>query len=106
MMVLYTVINIPYTAMLGVISPNPNERTMLSSIKFCGAYLAGIIVSATLLPMSKAGGWLGAANEQRGWQMAFIIYGVAAVAFFLIVFFNTRERVVPPKAPRTTPCAR
>ncbi|HEY5078851.1 MAG TPA: MFS transporter [Opitutaceae bacterium] len=102
MMLLYTTINIPYTAMLGVISPNPNERTTLSSIKFCGAYLAGIIVSATLLPMAKAGGWLGASTEQRGWQLSFVIYGIAAVVFFLIVFFNTKERVQPPKAQKTS----
>jgi glycoside/pentoside/hexuronide:cation symporter, GPH family len=102
MMILYTTINIPYTAMLGVISPNPNERTTLSSIKFCGAFLAGIIVSATLLPMAKVGGWLGATTVQRGWQMSFAIYGVASVVFFLIVFFNTKERVQPPKAQKTS----
>jgi len=98
MMLLYTTINIPYTAMLGVMSPNPNERTTLSSIKFCGAFLAGIIVSATLLPMAKVGGWLGATTVQHGWQMTFGIYGVASIIFFLIVFFNTKERVQPPKA--------
>jgi GPH family glycoside/pentoside/hexuronide:cation symporter len=102
MMILYTTINIPYTAMLGVISPNPNERTALSSIKFVGAYAAGIIVSATLLPMAKVGGWLGATTVQRGWQMSFAIYGVAAIIFFLIVFFNTKERVQPPKAQKTS----
>jgi GPH family glycoside/pentoside/hexuronide:cation symporter len=102
MMILYTTINIPYTAMLGVISPNPNERTALSSIKFCGAYLAGIIVSATLLPMAKVGGWLGATTVQHGWQMSFAIYGVASIIFFLIVFFNTKERVLPPKAQKTS----
>jgi GPH family glycoside/pentoside/hexuronide:cation symporter len=102
MMILYTAINIPYTAMLGVISPNPNERTMLSSIKFCGAYLAGIIVSATLLPMAKVGGWLGATTVQHGWQMSFAIFGVASIIFFLIVFFNTKERVLPPKAQKTS----
>jgi GPH family glycoside/pentoside/hexuronide:cation symporter len=102
MMLLYTAINIPYTAMLGVISPNPNERTALSSIKFVGAYAAGIIVSATLLPMAKVGGWLGATTVQRGWQMSFVIYGIAAVIFFLIVFFNTKERVLPPKAQKTS----
>jgi GPH family glycoside/pentoside/hexuronide:cation symporter len=102
MMLLYTTINIPYTAMLGVISPNPNERTALSSIKFVGAYAAGIIVSATLLPMAKVGGWLGATTVQRGWQMSFAIYGIAAIIFFLIVFFNTRERVLPPKAQKTS----
>jgi GPH family glycoside/pentoside/hexuronide:cation symporter len=102
MMILYTTINIPYTAMLGVISPNPNERTMLSSIKFCGAYLAGIIVSATLLPMAKVGGWLGATTVQHGWQMSFAIFGVASIIFFMVVFLNTKERVLPPKAQKTS----
>jgi GPH family glycoside/pentoside/hexuronide:cation symporter len=50
-MMLYTAINIPYTALLGVISPDSDERTSVSSIKFLFAFAAGIIVSATLLPM-------------------------------------------------------
>jgi GPH family glycoside/pentoside/hexuronide:cation symporter len=102
LMLIYTTVNIPYTAMLGVISPNPNERTALSSIKFVGAFAGGIIVSATLLPMAKVGGWLGATTVQHGWQMAFVIYGIASIIFFLIVFFNTKERVLPPKAQKTT----
>jgi GPH family glycoside/pentoside/hexuronide:cation symporter len=99
LMLLYTAINIPYTAMLGVISPDPNERTTLSSIKFVGAYAAGMIVSATLLPMSKV---LGGGSETRGWQLSFVIIGFAAVVFFLITFFNTRERVRPPPAQKTS----
>ena len=99
LMLLYTAINIPYTAMLGVLSPDPNERTTLSSIKFVGAFTAGIIISATLLPMATT---LGAGNDARGWQRAFIIVGFAAVAFFLLTFFNTRERVRPPPAQKTS----
>jgi glycoside/pentoside/hexuronide:cation symporter, GPH family len=102
MMILYTLINIPYTAMLGVISPDPNERTGLSSIKFVGAFSAGIVVSATLLPMAKVGGWLGASTVERGWQLSFVIYGLAAIASFLVVYFNTRERVQPPSAQKTS----
>ncbi len=52
-MMLYTAINIPYTSLLGVISADSNERTQVSSVKFLFAFAAGIIVSATLLPMSK-----------------------------------------------------
>ncbi|MBN1184439.1 MAG: MFS transporter [Bacteroidales bacterium] len=52
-MMLYTAINIPYTSLLGVISPDSKERTSVSSIKFVFAFAAGIIVSATLLPMTK-----------------------------------------------------
>lgn len=99
LMLLYTAINIPYTAMLGVISSDPNDRTALSSIKFVGAFTAGIIISATLLPMSRV---LGGGNDARGWQLSFVIIGLAAVAFFLITFFNTRERVRPPPAQKTS----
>jgi glycoside/pentoside/hexuronide:cation symporter, GPH family len=93
-MMLYTAINIPYTALLGVISPSSIERTSVSSVKFLFAFAAGIIVSATLLPLTK---WLGGGNEQLGWQLSFVVYGIAAVVFFLIAFRGTRERVLPPK---------
>lgn len=93
LMMLYTAVNIPYTALLGVISPDPNERTSVSSIKFLFAFAAGLIVSATLLPMVN---YLGGGNEQKGWQLAFVVYGIAAVVFFLIAFAGTRERVRPP----------
>jgi Na+/melibiose symporter-like transporter len=53
-MMLYTAINIPYTALLGVISPDSNERTSVSSFKFLFAFAAGTIVSASLLPMAKS----------------------------------------------------
>lgn len=99
LMLVYTAINIPYTAMLGVMSPNPNERTTLSSVKFIFAFAAGMVISATLLPLAKT---LGNGSEQRGWQMAFIIVGVVVIGSFLIVFFNTRERVQPPKAQKTS----
>jgi len=98
-MMLYTAINIPYTALLGVISPDSNERTAVSSVKFLFAFAAGIIVSATLLPMVK---FLGGENIARGWQFSFIIYGIAAIAFFLIAFKGTRERVQPPKTQQSS----
>jgi len=99
LMMLYTAINIPYTALLGVISPNSLERTSVSSIKFIFAFLAGTIVSFTLLPMVRA---LGKGNDAKGWQLSFVIYGIAAVVFFLIAFFNTRERVKPPKSQKSS----
>lgn len=93
-MMLYTAINIPYTALLGVISPDSKERTSVSSFKFLFAFAAGIIVSATLLPLVQT---LGKGNEAQGWQYTFMIYGFAAVIFFLIAFKGTKERVQPPK---------
>lgn len=93
-MMLYTAINIPYTALMGVISADSKERTAVSSVKFIFAFGAGIIVSATLLPMVKA---LGKGDEAAGWQRSFMVYGAAAIIFFLIAFKGTRERVKPPE---------
>jgi len=98
-MMLYTAINIPYTALLGVISADSNERTTVSSVKFICAFLAGTIVSFTLLPMVKK---LGGGNDPRGWQLTFVIYGIAAIIFFLIAFKNTRERVQPPPTQKSS----
>ncbi len=102
LMLVYTAINIPYTALMGVITTNPLERTALSSIKYVGAFAGGAVVNATLLKMAQAHGWLGAATVERGWQLSFVIYGIAACACFTGMFFTTRERVIPPKVEKTT----
>ena len=102
LMLVYTGINIPYTALMGVITTNPLERTALSSIKYVGAFAGGMIIAATLLPMSKVGGWLGAQTVERGWQLCFVIYGIAACICFTTMFFTTRERVVPPPKQKTS----
>jgi GPH family glycoside/pentoside/hexuronide:cation symporter len=99
LMLLYTAINIPYTAMLGVLTADSVDRTSLSSIQFIYAYAAATVIFATLLPMSST---LGHGNAARGWQLSFIIYGIAAVIFFLIAFSGTRERIHPPKEQKTS----
>jgi glycoside/pentoside/hexuronide:cation symporter, GPH family len=91
-MFLYSTVNIPYTALLGVISGDPVERTSASSFKFVGAYLGGIIVSMTVLPFASH---FGQGNVAKGWQTTMAIYGIAAVVLFLITFLSTRERIVP-----------
>jgi len=129
LMMLYTAINIPYTALLGVISPNPVDRTTVSSIKFMFAFGAGTLISFYLLPMTKALGGVKAWTEshadelsvwlaqnpgktieanpdilsrtQHGWSLAFALIGVMAIIFFLITFIGTRERVTPPKDQQT-----
>lgn len=102
LMLIYTTINIPYTAMLGVLTPDTTERATLSSYKFIGAFAGGIVVVACLLKATKVGGWLNATTPTQGWQWAFIVLGVISTLSFLIVFFNTKERVQPPKAQQTS----
>ena len=99
LMMLYTTVNIPYTAMLGVMTTSPAERTQLSSVKFVFAFSAGIVVSATLLPLVD---FLGGDTPQRGWQLAFVVYGLVAIGFFLVTGFGTRERIKPAPEKNTS----
>jgi len=91
-MFMYSTVNIPYTSLLGVISNDPVERTSASSFKFIGAYIAGIIVSATALPFAKS---FGHGNDAKGWQVTMIIYAVAAIVLFMITFLSTKEKIQP-----------
>lgn len=97
-MFLYSTVNIPYTARLGVISGDPVERADAATSKFICAFLAGIIVSATALPFAK---YFGEGNDAKGWHVTMMIYAIAAVAFFLITFFSTKERIQPIAKERT-----
>ena len=91
-MFLYSTVNIPYTALLGVISGDPVERADTATSKFIGAFTAGIIVSLTALPLAK---YFGEGNDAKGWHMTIMLYAIAAVIFLLITFLSTRERVLP-----------
>jgi len=89
-MLAYTFINIPYSALMGVISPNSLERTSVSSYRFVLAYGGLFMVQGLTIPMVKR---FGHGNDQRGFQLAMVVYGILAIALFLVTFFTTRERV-------------
>lgn len=96
MMMVYTAINVPYSSLMGVMTPVPAERTTLASFRFIGAFSGGIFVTATaahLIDFFKSGG----ATEAQGYQYTIIIYAVLAVLFFWLTFAWTKERVKPAK---------
>ena len=93
LMFLYTAVNIPYTALMGVMTPNSQERTSISSIRFIGAFTAGVFVQYFTLRFVK---FFGHGNETRGWQLTMVLYGVLALILLFLCFANTRERVAPP----------
>jgi GPH family glycoside/pentoside/hexuronide:cation symporter len=91
-MIVYTVINIPYGALLGVITSDSDERTKLSSYRFVGAFTGNLIVQGTFLYLIKT---LGHGNNKVGFPLTMCVYGFAAMCCFLFTFATTRERVVP-----------
>jgi GPH family glycoside/pentoside/hexuronide:cation symporter len=95
LMFIYTFVNIPYSALMGVISPNSIERTSISSIRFIGAFTAGTFIQFFTL---KFVAWFGHGNEARGWQLTMVFYGILAIILLVLCFLTTRERVKPPAA--------
>src|SRR3954471_2339366 len=98
MLVSYTVINVPYSAMLGVISPSPRTRTVASTYRFVGAFGATFLISLFVRPLVKS---LGAESEIRGFQLTMAIFAFVSVALILITFATTKERVTPPPQQKT-----
>lgn len=93
MMVFYTCVNIPYNALSGVISNDPQERSTINGLRFIFAFAGSTLVTAATPAMVA---WLGAGDDVRGWQLTMLAWSVAASVMFLITFLNTRERVLPP----------
>lgn len=96
MMVTYSAINIPYSALLGVLTPDSEERTSASSYRFVMALLPVFVVVNTAIPLANHFG--GSDNSPRGWQMTMLLYSSVAVLLFFACFALTRERV--PSGPR------
>lgn len=93
MMVFYTCVNIPYNALSGVMSADPQERSTINGLRFIFAFAGSTLVTAATPAMV---GWLGGGDDERGWQLTMVAWSIAAALMFLITFANTRERIAPP----------
>ncbi len=97
MMMVYSMINVPYASLMGVMSADGKERTSLATFRFIFAFGGSLLVLAAAEPLvdifSKLGN--GPANLQSGWQLATVVFAVLAIIFFWFTFSWTRERVKP-----------
>lgn len=97
MMMVYSLINVPYASLMGVMSSDGKERTSLATFRFIFAFGGSLLVLALAKPLSdifsNMGG--GAVNLQFGWQMATVVFAIIAIIFFWFTFSWTRERVKP-----------
>ena len=90
MMLAYTAINVPYSALMGVISPSTVERTKVASYRFFCAFAAGWLVGTFVTPLKNI---LGGGDEALGFKLTMLIFAVISVALFWITFATTKERV-------------
>ncbi len=93
MMMVYSLINVPYASLLGVMSPDRKERNTLSSYRMVFAFGGSLIALWLIEPLVTYFG--GALNSKTGWLYAIMVFGVLTTIFFWGCFFFTKERVKP-----------
>ncbi|PTY08939.1 MFS transporter [Opitutaceae bacterium EW11] len=93
MWVAYTAINIPYSALMGVMSASSEDRTSLSTYRFACAFTGSFLIGSLTLPLKN---WLGGGDPANGFRYTMAIFAVISVAMFLYTFARTRERVQSP----------
>jgi GPH family glycoside/pentoside/hexuronide:cation symporter len=92
MMMVYTMINVPYGALMGVMTAKSEERTVLASFRFIGAN-SGIFAVTLLLPVLVQ--FFGRGNDQVGYTGAVTVLAILAGALFFITFKTSTERIRP-----------
>jgi GPH family glycoside/pentoside/hexuronide:cation symporter len=100
LMTVYSVNNLPYSALSGVMTSDVNERTSLSQFRFFFAMVAAFVVQGLTLPLVNK---FGQGNAAKGWSLTIGIFAVLSVIFFVITFLSARERVKPDPQQKSSP---
>lgn len=93
LMAVYTLINIPYSALGGVLTGDPQQRVSVQGYRFVFGMLGGLIVTACTLPLVE---WFGQGDKAKGYQLTMMAMSAFGVILFLLCFAGTKERVAPP----------
>ena len=98
MMTVYTAINVPYGALLGVVTNDSREKSVFSSYRMFFAYIGSFIAMGIfwLFERSIPGGSVGNATPMQWTGVVSIIAAICAV-LFIGCFALTRERVTSVK---------
>ncbi len=99
MMLAYTAINIPYSALMGVISPSSEERVKVASYRFMCAFAAAWLIGTFVTPLKNM---LGDGNEVEGFRLTMAIFAVVSIVLFWVCFATTKERVKSPPVEQDT----
>jgi Na+/melibiose symporter-like transporter len=113
LMSIYSMNNMPYAALGGVMTGDVVERAKLNSFRFIAVNAAQFIVGGFTLPLvakfaaSHAHGNgstpVGPVDKQYGWQMTMTIWAVLCLVLFIITFSTTKERIKPINKEKSSP---
>ncbi len=115
LMSIYSMNNMPYAALGGVMTGDVNERASLNSYRFVAVNAAQFIVGGFTLPLvAKFAAshaprgpdglpQVGILDKQYGWQMTMVIWAVLCLGLFFITFASTKERIKPTTTEKSSP---
>ena len=101
LMSIYSMNNMPYAALGGVMTGDVNERAKLNSFRFIAVNVAQFLVGGLTLPLVAK--FAAGHDRQHGWQMTMTLWAVLCLILFLITFVTTRERIQPPPQQKLNP---
>jgi glycoside/pentoside/hexuronide:cation symporter, GPH family len=101
LMSIYSMNNMPYAALGGVMTGDVVERAKLNSFRFIAVNAAQFIVGGFTLPLVAK--FAVGHDRQYGWQMTMTIWAVLCLVLFLITFTTTRERIKPINKEKSSP---
>lgn len=95
---LYTLVNIPYGALAGVMTEDAEQRVKINTSRNIGMNIGMLIVNACSAPLMLALSGKGATvASSRGYTMTAVIYGAISIPLFLVLFFTAKEKIQPQK---------
>ena len=101
LMTLYSMNNMPYSALGGVMTGDLHERTRLNSYRFIAVNIAQFVVGGCTLPLVAK--FAAGHDRQYGWRMTMSVWALLCLALFVITFLFTRERIEPAKESNSSP---
>jgi Na+/melibiose symporter-like transporter len=101
LMSIYSMNNMPYAALGGVMTADINERAKLNAFRFMAVNAAQFIVGGLTLPLVAK--FSAHSNRQHGWQMTMTLWAVVCLVLFVITFATTKERIQPTTKVITSP---
>ncbi|MEL0251094.1 MAG: glycoside-pentoside-hexuronide (GPH):cation symporter [Novosphingobium sp.] len=97
---LYSLLYIPYSALLPMMTRDPGEKVQLGSLRSMGTSLASIIVYGLTIPLVA---WIGGENRQHGFTMAAVIMAAITAGLYFVVVANCQERYSAPADAQAVP---
>lgn len=111
MMTVYTAINVPYGAMLGVMTDDSREKSVFSSFRMFFAFIGSFIAMGSFEPLLKLrqsivgtlpAEWTLADSTPADWTVAVSVIGIVCAVLFILSFLMTREHVTEAEMARKT----